>query len=349
MSRLNHWHDRSVFVTGATGFLGGWLVKELLERQARVVVLVRDSVPRSMFMRERLGDQVDVVRGDVTDQALLRRTLCEYEVSTVFHLAAQALVGVARTDPVGTLEANVAGTWHLLEAARHSPIREVVVASSDKAYGSSTSLPYSETHAMDGRHPYDVSKSCADLVCRMYATTYGLPICVTRCGNLFGGGDFNFSRTVPGVIRATQRGERFVIRSDGNYVRDFLYVRDAVEGYLTLAEAMSVNPTLRGEAFNFSLEVRFTVLELVAQVLRLMGRTDLTPIVQNIATDEIREQYMVADKARTLLKWAPRFSLEHGLRETIAWYENALHGTPPTLPGFHPVTRRRDGLRSTAH
>jgi len=332
----NHWRDRSVLVTGATGFLGGWLVKELLARHAKVVALVRDGAPGSLFQAERLADRVDVVRGALSDRDLLRRAMCEYDVETVFHLGAQALVGVARADPIGTLEANVAGTWNLLEAARQSSIREVVVASSDKAYGISSTLPYAETHPMDGRYPYDVSKSCADLICRMYAETYGVQVCMTRCGNLFGGGDLNFSRTIPGVIRATQRGERFVIRSDGRYVRDFIYVQDAVLGYLMLAEAMAIDRTLRGNAFNFSLEVRFTVLELVKLVLTMMGRRDLSPIVQNIATDEIREQYMVADKARHLLGWLPRFTMEEGLRETIAWYANEREGTRAT-PVPHPI------------
>jgi CDP-glucose 4,6-dehydratase len=333
--RRDHWRDRPVLVTGATGFLGGWLVKELLARGARVVALVRDGAPRSLFSLERMGERVETIHGFLADRDLLRRVMCEYDIATVFHLAAQALVGVARTDPIGTLEANVAGTWNVLEAVRQSPVREVVVASSDKAYGCSSALPYLESHPMAGRYPYDVSKSCADLICRMYAETYGAPVCITRFGNLFGGGDLNFSRTVPGVIAATLRGERFVIRSDGHFVRDYIYVRDAVNGYLRLAEAMAADPALRGEAFNFSLEVRLTVLDLVQQVLELMGRTDLCPIVQSIATDEIREQYMVASKARRLLGWAPRYTMQQGLRETILWYTNALAETtapPSTSP-----------------
>jgi len=322
--RRDHWREHAVLVTGATGFLGGWLVKELVERGARVVALVRDAAPRSMLVRDHLVSRIDVVRGSLADRSLLRRVMCEYEISTVFHLGAQALVGVARADPIGTLEANVAGTWNVLEAARHSPIHTLVAASSDKAYGPSPNLPYVETHPMEGRYPYDVSKSCADLICRMYAETYGVPVCITRCGNLFGGGDLNFSRTIPGAIRATARGERFIIRSDGHYVRDFIYVRDAVLGYLLLAETMALDSGLRGEAFNFSLGVGLTVLEVVGKVLALMARPDLTPIIQNIATDELREQYLVADKARRVLGWAPQFTMEQGLRETIAWYTSAM-------------------------
>jgi CDP-glucose 4,6-dehydratase len=334
--RHDHWRDRPVLVTGATGFLGGWLVHALLERDARVIALVRDGGPRSCFVREGMAHRVDTVHGSLADQALLRRTLCEYEVKTVFHLGAQALVGVARVDPIGTLEANVAGTWNLLEAARHASVQELVVASSDKAYGASHDLPYAETHPMEGRFPYDVSKSCADLICRMYATTYGLPVCITRCGNLFGGGDRNLGRTIPGVITATLRGERFVIRSDGHFVRDFLYVRDAVDAYLMLAEAMAAQPQLRGEAFNFSMEVRHTVLDIVEHVLRLMGQPDLRPIIQATATSEIREQYMVATKARQVLGWSPTFTMQQGLEETIAWYTAEFTGahTGNTTPHF---------------
>jgi len=314
------WAGRPVFVTGASGLLGGWLVRELVERGASVAALVRDGAPQSMLFREGWSERISLVHGDLGDQALLRRALCEYEADTVFHLAAQALVGVAKADPIGTLEANVRGTWNLLEAARQAGTRQVVVASSDKAYGSSTTLPYREDHALQGQFPYDVSKSCADLICGMYARTYGLPVCVTRCGNLFGGGDLNFSRTVPGVIRATLRGERFQIRSDGRFVRDFLYVRDAVLAYLELAERLAADRALAGEAFNFSLELRLTVLEIVDKVLRRMERSDLEPVVQNVATSEIREQYLSAEKARVRLGWAPRYGLDGGLAETIDWY-----------------------------
>jgi CDP-glucose 4,6-dehydratase len=327
MMQRDFWRDRPVFVTGATGFLGGWLVQELLDRDARVIALLRDSGPRSCFFRDGMASRVDIVHGSLADQALLRRAMCEYEVKTVFHLGAQAIVGVAKVDPIGTLEANVAGTWNLLEAARHSLVQELVVASSDKAYGASHNLPYAETHPMEGRFPYDVSKSCADLICRMYATAYGLPVCITRCGNLFGGGDRNLGRTIPGVITATLRGERFIIRSDGFYVRDFLYVRDAVDAYLMVAEAMAAEPELRGEAFNFSMEVRYTVLDIVEQVLQLMGQPDLRPIIQRTATGEIREQYMVAAKARRVLGWSPKFTMKQGLEETIAWYTNEFSGT----------------------
>ena len=321
------WRDRPVLVTGASGFLGGWLVKDLVERGANVIALVRDGAPRSMLAREGWLARIEHVHGSLDDLPLLRRTLAEYAVKTVFHLAAQAIVGTAKADPIGTLQANVAGTWNVLEAARHSRVEQVVVASSDKAYGASPNLPYRETHPLEGRYPYDVSKSCADLICRMYAETYSVPVCTTRCGNLFGGGDLNFSRTVPGVILATLRNERFLIRSDGKFVRDFIYVRDAAHAYLCLAERMAEQPGLAGEAFNFSLEVKLTVLELVHKVLQLMDRGDLEPIVQNIASSEIREQFMVAEKAREMLGWTPRYGMEAGLRETIDWYTEFVADT----------------------
>lgn len=314
------WRDRSVLVTGASGLLGGWLVKELVERGSLVTALVRDSEPRSMLAREGWIHRIVVVRGSVEDAPLLRRTMAEYQIRTVFHLAAQTQVGVAKADPVSTLEANVRGTWTVLEAARLGEVGEVVVASSDKAYGASEELPYVETHPMQGQYPYDVSKSCADLISTMYAATYGLRTGITRCGNLFGGGDLNFGRTVPGLVKATLDNEPFVIRSDGTFVRDFLYVKDAVLAYMTLAEHLSTDESLAGAAFNFSLEERLTVLDIVERVLTMMDRRDLEPVIQNRATAEIREQYMSAAKARQVLGWSPRYGLDRGLQETIEWY-----------------------------
>jgi CDP-glucose 4,6-dehydratase len=322
---MNFWKDRSVFVTGATGLMGGWLVKELLAEGAAVIALVRDRVPSSMVVREGVLDRCTQVHGSLADAHLLRRALSEYAVDTVFHLAAQPLVGVAKQDPVGTLEANVQGTWNVLEAARLAPsVKQVIVASSDKAYGDSDRLPYTESHPLEGRYPYDCSKSCADLISTMYATTFGVPVCVVRCANLYGGGDLNFNRVIPGAIQATLKGEPFVIRSDGQFVRDFLYVKDAALGYMFVAEKLAANRELAGEAFNLSLEAKLTVIEVVQQVLRLMDRTDLQPVILNQASAEIREQYMVCDKARQMLSWTPHYSFEDGLRETITWYEDYL-------------------------
>jgi CDP-glucose 4,6-dehydratase len=300
--------------------MGGWLVKALLDRGAEVVALVRDHTPRSMFIREKLHDRVIVVSGCIEDGDVVRRALAEYGVDTVFHLAAQPLVHVAKADPVSTLRVNVQGTWTVLEACRQINVRHVVVASSDKAYGASPNLPYTETHPLEGRYPYDVSKSCADLLSRMYAETYQLPVCISRFGNLFGGGDLNFSRTIPGLVKATLHGEPFVIRSDGKFIRDFLYVKDAALGYLHLAEKLASGAIKPGEAFNLSLEIRMTVLEVVELVLRLMERADLKPVIQNIASAEIREQTLSAAKARRQLGWKPTYTMETALQETIEWY-----------------------------
>ncbi|RJO68877.1 MAG: NAD-dependent epimerase/dehydratase family protein [Myxococcales bacterium] len=314
------WRDRPVFVTGATGLLGSYLVRRLVESEAEVVALMRDWVPQSELVHSGLLDRLRVVRGDVRDGALVERVLGEYEIEAVFHLAAQTLVPIANRHPAGTFETNVGGTWAVLDAARRAPtVKRIVVASSDKAYGDSDDLPYRETAPLAGRHPYDASKSCADLVAQAYAATYGLPVTITRCGNLYGGGDLNWNRIVPGTIRSVLRGERPVVRSDGEYVRDYFYVEDAVDAYLLLAEAMAADGRLRGDAFNFSNETPITVTELVRTILRLMA-SPLEPVILNEASNEIRRQYLAADKARQALGWRPRFSLDEGLLRTIEWY-----------------------------
>lgn len=328
----SYWKNKPVFVTGATGLMGGWLVKALLREEAEVVALVRDQAPRSMLVREGLSQRIAVVNGDIESLPTMQRAIAEYQPHTVFHLAAQPLVQVAKLDPVGTLRANVMGTWNLLEACRLTGKSHVVLASSDKAYGVNANLPYRETHPLQGRYPYDVSKSCADLITQMYTATYGLKTAIARCGNLFGGGDLNFSRTIPGVIQATLAGKPFVIRSDGKFVRDFLYVKDAAECYLMLGERLAQDraddspdaASISGEAFNFSLERRLTVLDVVNITLKLMDRTDLEPVIQNIASSEIREQYLDVTKARERLEWSPRYGMEEALRETIDWYKAEL-------------------------
>jgi CDP-glucose 4,6-dehydratase len=320
----NFWGARPTFVTGATGLMGSWLVQRLVDQGADVVALVRDSARHTMVVENGLLNRVTTVQGGLEDFDLIRRSLSEYSIDTVFHLAAQPLVGVAKLDPVPTLETNIRGTWNVLEAARLCGAPRVVIASSEKAYGDSRDLPYRETHPLQGRNPYDASKSCADLISTMYATTYGLPVCVIRCANLFGGGDLNFSRTIPGVIQATLRGERFVIRSDGKFVREFLYVKDAASAYLRAAEGLAADPSLSGEAFNFGLGARFTILELTEIILKMLGRTDLEPIVQNQTGFELREQYLSSEKARTMLGWTPGYTFAEGLEETIDWYKNYL-------------------------
>jgi CDP-glucose 4,6-dehydratase len=314
------WRDRPTLVTGGTGLLGPWLVKRLLEAEADVVCLVRDWVPDCELVRAKWIEKVKVVRGDLRDQALLERTIGEYEVDTVFHLAAQTIVGIANNNPISTFETNIAGTWALLEACRRSPsIGRILVASSDKAYGDQEKLPYSEDTPLEGRHPYDVSKSCADLISKAYSVTFDLPVVVTRCGNFYGGGDLNWNRIVPGTIRSALRGERPIIRSDGTFLRDYVYVEDGAAAYMLSAEKMAENPKLNGEAFNFSNENPVSVLDLVRQILALMN-SNLEPVIQDRAKHEIRHQYLSATKARRELGWKPLFGLDEGLRCTIEWY-----------------------------
>jgi CDP-glucose 4,6-dehydratase len=318
-------------VTGATGLVGGWLVRRLLDVGADVVCLVRDWIPQSEFVRGGWIEQVKVVRGDVCDQSVVERALGEYEIYTVFHLAAQTIVGIANRNPLSTFQTNVQGTWVLLEACRRSPnVKQIVVASSDKAYGDWDKLPYDEQTPLQGRHPYDVSKSCADLIATSYAVSFGLPVAITRCGNFYGGGDLNWSRLVPGTIRSILRGQRPLIRSNGSYIRDYFYVEDGANAYMALAEALAARPHLAGEAFNFSNEVQVPVLELVERILRLMGST-LKPDVRNEASNEIVHQYLSAAKARRMLGWSPLFTLDDGLRLTIDWYRQFLQGPPLQL------------------
>ncbi|HWT03659.1 MAG TPA: GDP-mannose 4,6-dehydratase [Pyrinomonadaceae bacterium] len=318
------WQDRPTFVTGATGLVGGWLVRRLVASGADVVCLVRDWVPQSELVRSGAIENVKVVRGDVRDRELMERALGEYEIDTVIHLAAQTIVGIANRNPVSTFEANIAGTWSLLEACRRSPVvKQVVLASSDKAYGDHEKLPYDEETPLQGRHPYDVSKSCADLIAQSYAVTYKLPVVSTRCGNFYGGGDLNWNRIVPGTIRSVLRGKPPVIRSDGQFVRDYFYVEDGAAAYTLLAEQLAQNRNLGGHAFNFSNEIQVTVVELVERILKLMN-SDLKPEIRNEATNEIRHQYLSAEKARRELSWGPLFTLDEGLRKTISWYEEFL-------------------------
>jgi CDP-glucose 4,6-dehydratase len=324
---VEFWRDRPTFITGATGLVGGWLVKNLVAAGADVVCLVRDWVPQSELTRTGLSEKVKVVRGDVQDQALLERVLGEYEVDTVIHLAAQTIVPIANRNPASTFASNIAGTWSLLEASRRSPmVKQIVLASSDKAYGDHDQLPYSEDAPLQGRHPYDVSKSCADLIAQSYAATFNLPVVITRCGNFYGGGDLNWNRLVPGTIRSILRGQRPVIRSDGQHIRDYFYVEDGAAVYMLLAESLAGNPDLRGHAFNFSNETQVTVLEIVQKLLTHM-RSNLEPDIRNEASNEIRHQYLSAGKARKYFNWTPRFSLDEGLQETIKWYK-ALLGEP---------------------
>ena len=316
------WLDRPTFVTGGTGLVGSWLVRRLVSAGADVVCLVRDWIPRSELVRTGLIERVKIVRGDVRDRDTLERALGEFEIDTVIHLAAQTIVTIANRNPVSTFETNIAGTWNILEAARRSPaVKQLVLASSDKAYGDQVSLPYDEKTPLQGRHPYDVSKSAADLIATTYAETYQLPVVITRCGNFYGGGDLNWNRIVPGTIRSILRGQRPVIRSDGSFIRDYFYVEDGAAAYMLLAERLAADRSLAGESFNFSNEIQVSVLEIVGKILHLAG-SDLTPEIRDETSNEIRHQYLSARKARQLLDWAPFFELDQGLKLTIDWYRD---------------------------
>jgi len=288
-------------------------------------------------VRSSVLERVKVVRGDIRDRDVLERTIGEYEADTVIHLAAQAIVGIANRNPVSTFESNIQGTWNLLEACRRSPsVKSIVTASSDKAYGDQERLPYCEDAPLQGRHPYDVSKSCADLIAQTYANTYGLPVAVTRCGNFYGGGDLNWNRIVPGTIRSVVRGERPIIRSDGQNVRDYFYVEDGAAAYMLLAEQLHGRPELRGQAFNFSNERETTVIELVRRVLDAM-QSDLEPLVLNEASNEIRRQFLSAARARRTLPWTPLFTLDEGMRRTVAWYERFLGASHKPIDHQQPA------------
>ncbi|MFC1991154.1 GDP-mannose 4,6-dehydratase [Chloroflexota bacterium] len=322
MDNNTTWRGKSVFVTGCTGLLGAWLTQALVKRGANVVGLVRDNVPKANFLRLGLDNQISTVRGEVENYFLLERIINEYEVDTVFHLAAQTIVGIANRNPIATFDTNIKGTWNMLEACRRNPaVKRIIVASSDKAYGEHESLPYTEEASLGGSHPYDVSKSCTDLLALTYHNTYKVPVCVTRCGNFYGGGDLNFNRIVPSIIRSVLNNESPIIRSDGTMIRDYIYILDAVDAYLCLAEKME-EPSIQGEAFNFSTESQMDVLAITREILKVMKREDLEPVILNETGGEINHQYLSVEKARMVLGWQPRYSLEEGLKETVDWYRD---------------------------
>ncbi len=318
------WRDRRVLVTGCNGFVGSWLTAELVSVGADVVGLMRDQVPHSQLVRSGTIKLVTVVTGDVNDYALLERTLAEYEIDTIFHLAAQTIVQIANRAPLSTFETNIKGTWVLLEAARRNPtVRNVIVASSDKAYGTQAKLPYTEESPLQGNHPYDVSKSCADLIAQAYANTYGMPIVITRFANLYGGGDLNWNRIVPGTIRSAIQGDQPIIRSDGTFRRDYLFIRDAVSAYITVAERLN-EEAVCGQVFNFGLDQPIDAMMMVRMISDLAGQPQLEPIVLGQAQNEIPDQYLASDKAQQILGWKPTYNVEEGLLETIDWYRDFL-------------------------
>jgi len=318
------WRGRRVLVTGATGFVGSWLTAALVHAGAEVVALVRDRPARTLFDLFDLPGRVTIVSGAVENLPVVERVLNEYEVEACFHLAAQAIVGAAPRSPLSTFETNVRGTWTVLEACRRvSGPSRVVVASSDKAYGEQPSLPYTEQSPLEGRFPYDASKACADVIARSYAVTYDLPVAVARCANIYGGGDLNFSRLVPGTIRSALRGEPPAIRSDGTPVRDYLYVEDAVEAYLLLGEQTNA-PGVRGEAFNFGTAEPVSVLTLVREILERADIPRLEPRVLGSATHELSRQFLSSARAEARLGWRPRVARPEGLRRAVTWYREFL-------------------------
>ncbi len=331
-AKSGFWNGRPTLITGSNGFLGSWMVKELNRRGAFTVGLLRDHASRPALNGDPEAEPAYAVRGSLEDYDCLVRALNEYEIETVMHLAAQPIVGTAYRNPRSTFEANILGTWNMLEACRQiSTVKRIILASSDKAYGTVDTLPYEETHPLVGRHPYDVSKSCADMIAQTYHVTYGLPVGITRCANFYGGGDLNFNRIVPGTIRSVLNDTPPVLRSDGTMIRDYIYVRDVVAAYLMLAEAME-DPKYWGEAFNFSVEMPLSVLDITHAILKAMGREDLQPIILNEAKAEIAVQYLSAARARRELGWRHGFSLEESLGETIDWYRRYLTPAHATVP-----------------
>ena len=318
----NYWLQRNVLVTGATGLLGPYLIKDLIDDGAEVTALVRDDIPGSNLFSFGLDKRISIVRGNLEDYELVLRAINEYEIDSIFHLGAQTIVGTSNRSPLSTFEANIKGTWNICEAARNASLVEsVVVASSDKAYGSQKVLPYDETMPLKGEHPYDVSKSCADLISQSYSKTYGLPVCITRCGNFFGGGDLNFSRIIPHTLRSIIFNKNPVIRSDGKLVREYFYIKDAAIAYRILAENIK-RKNLSGHAFNFGNEKPLSVIKIVDKMIGLFAKKILVPQIKNETVNEIRKQYLSCGKAKKLLKWSHQYTLEDGLAETYDWYLN---------------------------
>jgi CDP-glucose 4,6-dehydratase len=316
------WKNQCVLVTGATGLVGSWLVRRLRSEGARVVVLMRDADPQSELLRSGLLRQTTVVQGCLEDPSTVERAINEHEVSSVFHLGAQTIVGVADRNPIPTFEANIRGTYFLLEACRRHEklVRSILIASSDKAYGPTASLPYTEDLPPLGRAPYEVSKSCTDLLSQCYSHTYGLPVVIARCGNIFGGGDLNFSRIIPGTVASILQGSRPIVRSNGKFLRDYVYVEDAVDAYMLMA-ANSDREDVRGQAFNFGPNRPLSVLEIISTIAELMDARALEPVILDQAQNEIQDQYLDSSKAERVLGWTARHTLRDGLSKTIEWYQ----------------------------
>ena len=325
MTNDSVWADRRVLVTGATGMVGSWVTRALIDRGAFTVAFVADSDPNTELIRSGTIKRVTVVNGRLERYDDVERAINNHEIDTVIHLGAQPIVGAADRAPRHTFESNIQGTWNLLDACRvlQPLVKRIVVASSDKAYGTQPVLPYTEDMSLSGDHPYEVSKSCTDLITTTYSRTYSLPATIARCGNIYGGGDLNWNRIVPGIFRALIRGEQPVLRSDGTFVRDYLHVSDIVSAYLTLADR-SDDPALAGEAFNFSDESPITVMQIYSEICAVAGQPGVEPKVLNAAKGEIKDQYLDSSKAHRVLGWRAALSLEEGLAETFSWYADFL-------------------------
>ncbi len=314
-----NWKDKNVFVTGGNGFVGSWLVSELVKKEANVTCIVRDPVKGSNLEFLGVADQVNTVKGNIEDYNAVEKAMKETGAEACFHLAAQAIVGIANKSPLPTFETNIKGTWNVLEACRQLGVKRAVVASSDKAYGEHEKLPYREDFCLNGLTPYEASKSCTDILARAYAKTYGMPVAVTRCGNIYGGGDLNWSRIIPGTIKAVLNNEQPIIRSDGTPVRDYIYVLDVVAAYLAVAEQLD-REEVAGSAFNFGTQEPVSVLNLVKKIISASGK-NVEPVILKEAKNELQKQYLDWAKAKTVLGWQPQFGLDDGLKETIKWYE----------------------------
>lgn len=321
------WSTKRVLVTGATGMVGAWLTRWLVDAGAHTVAFVSDADPQSELMRSGYINRVAVMNGRLENYEDVERAINNQEVDSIIHLGAQPIVGAADRSPRHTFESNIQGTWNVLDAARvlGGLVERVVVASSDKAYGTQPVLPYTEDMSMNGDHPYEVSKSCTDLISTTYARTYGLPVTIARCGNIYGGGDLNWNRIVPGTFRSIIRGEQPVLRSDGTFVRDYLHVDDIVSAYLLLGER-SHEDELKGQGFNFSDESPLTVMQIYLAICEAAGKSGLEPKVLNAAVGEIKDQYLDSSKAHNVLGWKASVSLSEGLSKSWQWYNNLLGG-----------------------
>jgi len=318
---INFWKDKNVFITGGAGFIGTWIIKELVDKGAEVYCLVKEMPKESNFTGLGLDKKVSLIYGDILDINSLKLFFEKYNIDSVFHLAAQPLVQLALKFPLETIETNVMGTLNVLEACRLNPrIKRILIASTDKAYGSSEKLPYDETFPLRGEYPYDVSKSCVDLISHAYGKTYNMPVAITRCSNVYGGGDLNFDRIVPETIKHILFNENISIRSSGKFKREFFYVKDAAHAYVVLAEKIE-ELGLKGEAFNFGTDKPVVILDLVKNIIDISERKDVKIDILDIAKAEIKDQYLSSEKARKILKWEPKYNLEEGLKETFNWYK----------------------------